>query len=141
MELYLYWYIAAVVFLLIELTAPGLFIFLCFSVASFAAGLIEYYTDSINLPIITFIIMSGITFVITKKFAKKLQQDKNFKASNVDSLIGQEAVCTDQINDNKIGTVDIKSELWRASSTQTILKGELVKVVSISGNRVEVEKI
>jgi membrane protein implicated in regulation of membrane protease activity len=60
--------------------------------------------------------------------------------SNVDSLIGEKAVVTSKIAPLNPGFVKVLGEVWRAESSVEILEGETVKIKSIDGTTLTVEK-
>ncbi|MCL2390962.1 MAG: NfeD family protein, partial [Endomicrobia bacterium] len=71
---------------------------------------------------------------------KKMIKKTNTVESNVDALIGMEAVVTGTITPEKDGFVKVLSEIWLAGADEEIKEGEKVKVVSVSGTKLLVKK-
>ena len=60
--------------------------------------------------------------------------------SNVDALIDAHAMVTEKITPSKAGFVKVQSEIWLAESDVEIEAGKEVKIKSISGTKVFVER-
>jgi membrane protein implicated in regulation of membrane protease activity len=58
--------------------------------------------------------------------------------SNVDALLGASAVVTEAIAYGEVGRVKVRNEEWRARCDLPIESGARVRVVSVSGNTLEV---
>jgi len=58
--------------------------------------------------------------------------------SNVDALLGAAAVVTESIAEGAVGRVKVSNEEWRARCASAIESGTQVRVISISGNTLEV---
>lgn len=61
--------------------------------------------------------------------------------TNIDELIGKSALVTETITPERAGIIKLNSEKWRAISDQTIQETDKVKVISIEGVSLKVEKI
>ena len=139
----LIWLTIAFLLLLLELSSPGLFLFLSFSSASFCAALAAYYEYSIAHQWIVFFIGLAISFFLLKTFAKKQKPSHSLK-TNTDSLIGQVALVTQTIAPHTPGRAKTKNEEWPALERTNLLiieKNTLVRITSITGNKLLVEPI
>lgn len=58
--------------------------------------------------------------------------------SNVDALLGASAVVTEAIELGAVGRVKVSNEEWRARCATAIESGAHVRVISVSGNTLEV---
>ena len=97
--------------------------------------LVEFATSA--LTTIWFVIAgSAVLLVLTRPIAVKMLR-KGTVATNADSLIGQEAVVTEKIDNlRSTGTVQINGQEWTARSVNPehiIEKDEVVMVRSIEG--------
>jgi len=134
------WLAAAVVFLIIELATPTL-IFLCFVIASVASGAYAYFSpESYYWQIGIFVVVSMILLPLTRRFARRISKESP-QLSNVDAIINRVALVTKRIDPDLGGQVRIEGEVWSAIAGEAIEENSKVKVVSISGNKVSVEKL
>ena len=62
------------------------------------------------------------------------------KKSNTERLIGLKAKATDDIDSQKIGTINVNGEVWKAISKEEISKGEEVEIIGIEGVKLKVKK-
>ena len=77
---------------------------------------------------------------LTRTLAKKITKPSPQK-SNVDALIGKVALVTKAIDPDLGGQVRIEGEVWVASAHEKIEENVKVKVVTVSGTKVHVEKV
>jgi membrane-bound serine protease (ClpP class) len=85
--------------------------------------------------IIVFALISALIFIIVIGMA--IRARRRPVVSGLEELIGGEAIVTDDFD--RKGMVSIHSELWQAISSKPLQKGQLVKVVGVSGLTLEVE--
>jgi len=134
------WIAAAVVFLVIELITPTL-IFVSFVAGAICAGIYgQFYPESYYLQLALFLVVSLVLLPFTRKLANKITGPSP-SASNVDRLIGQTALVTQAIDHPGGGHVQIEGEVWSAVADQPIEEQAKVRVVSVSGTHVHVEKV
>jgi membrane protein implicated in regulation of membrane protease activity len=60
--------------------------------------------------------------------------------TNVDSLIGKNAVVTKKIVPLEDGFVKVDGEIWLAYGDEVFGEGDIVKVESVSGTKLKVKK-
>ena len=127
-------------FLILELMTPTL-VFACFVVGSAVSGIYSYfYPEAYYWQIGLFVAISVILLPLTRTLAKKITKPSPQK-SNIDALIGKVALVTKAIDPDLGGQVRIEGEVWVASAHEKIEENVKVKVVSVSGTKVHVEKI
>jgi membrane-bound serine protease (ClpP class) len=85
--------------------------------------------------IIVFALISALIFIIVIGMA--IRARRRPVVSGLEELIGGEAIVMDDFD--RKGMVNIHSELWQAVSSRPLQKGQLVKVVGVSGLTLEVE--
>ena len=132
------WFIAFVVLLLIELVTVNL-VTIWFAIGAVAAIITTIFTDSILIQSIVFVVVSVIALLITKPLIKKFKKFE-VEPTNSDRVIGKVGDVTKKIEKNKYGEVKVYGNTWTASSKDVIEVGERVKVLSIDGVKLIVEK-
>lgn len=132
------WFIAFVILLIIELVTINL-VTIWFAIGAVAAIIATIFTDSILIQCIVFVAVSVISLLITKPLIKKIKKFE-VEPTNSDRVIGKVGDVTKKIGKNKYGEVKVYGNTWTASSNQVINVGERVKVLSIDGVKLVVEK-
>lgn len=129
------WVVLLAAFIIIE-AATAQLVTVWFAVGSFAALVTSFFTESIIIQIVVFVIISAITLVITRPLVKRVTQTKK-QATNADMYINQEGVVTEEINNLEAkGLVKVKGTIWTARTETdgvTVPEGTLVKVIKIEG--------
>ena len=134
------WMSAAVIFLIVELVTPTL-VFACFSIGAFASGIYSIFSpEAYYVQIGIFVVISVVLLPFTRKFADRITKTPP-ELSNVDRMINQPAVVTRTIDPVTGGQVQYEGELWQARAEEMIEEKTRVKIVSVSGTRVHVEKL
>ena len=78
-------------------------------------------------------------WVLYGKLRKNI--DNNCEKTNIDAIIGAEAVVEEDIDEKGSGRVKIKGVSWKAQSDVPASSGEMVKVVSIDGVTLKCEPV
>ncbi len=134
------WMAAAVAFLLIELMTPTM-IFICFVVGAAGAGVYAIgEPESYYWQMGIFLILSVVLLPFTRMAAKKISKPSP-EVSNVDRMIGQIALVTEPIDPDLGGKVKFEGEVWVARSEESIEAQTKVRIVSIAGTKVIVERV
>jgi membrane protein implicated in regulation of membrane protease activity len=134
------WLTIAVVLIICEIATSSVFFCLCLSIGSvFAAGA-SYLFNSNWIEIMVFIIVSILSLYFVRPFFKKMIKKSKTIESNVDALIGAEAIVSSKITPFTPGFVKVSGEIWRAESNVEILEGDTVKIKKINGTTLTVEK-
>ena len=92
---------------------------------------------AIWLQVLIFFVVAFVLIVFSKTIFKNLLKKKEVTATNLDTVIGQEAIVTESINnlENK-GAVKVLGKEWSArtyENSEYIEKGSLVIVKEIQG--------
>ena len=133
------WLAAAIIFLIIELVTPTL-IFVCFFAGALSSGVYSYFSpDQFYWQIGIFVVVSVALLPPTRMLAKKLDKPSAQK-SNVDALVGQTGRVIKPIVPDSGGQVQIGGEIWIASANSVLKEGVRIKVLSVSGTRLNVEE-
>lgn len=134
----LIWFISFILFLFIELITVNL-VTIWFAIGSLAALITTIFTNSYIVQVTVFVLVSIVTLLTTKPFIKKFKLFK-ITPTNSDMVIGKKGVVTKRIENNKYGEIKIYGNTWTATSTEEIDVGTKVKVLSIEGVKLIVEK-
>lgn len=132
------WLIAGLILLILEVGVPGLFFFISFAIGSCVAAFFAFFEFSLYVQCWTALGTSLICFSVLKYItsSKKLVVQEDNK-TNVDALIGQEALVVVAIEPRTPGRIKIKGEEWPALSLHGTAchQGSVVTIVRIEGNK------
>lgn len=136
------WIILFIVLLLIELFTVGLTT-IWFAIGALAAAAANTLGAGLIVQIIVFLVISVILLIFTRPLAAKHLNKKRIK-TNYESKIGEIIRITEKVdNINQSGKSVVDGQEWtvRTKTDSEILeKGDLAKIVSISGVKLIVEK-
>ncbi|MEN3014300.1 MAG: NfeD family protein [Endomicrobiia bacterium] len=137
------WIVVAIIFFIIEIITPGIFLFSCFGLAAIVAFLSSFFTDSVLIESVIFSLVSVISIYLLRPILIKIFTP-DFVKTNVNSLIGKTGIVEEEIHDKKImGLIRVENELWRAVSEndEIISKGSKVEVIRVEGVHLVVKKL
>ena len=127
------WLALAVIFLIIEAITVGLAT-IWFAAGAFAAFVLSLLNVPVLAQVVIFLAVSCCLLVFTRKiFVEKLRTGS--ESTNVDALIGETGIVTEEIRPLTVGQVKINGQVWSAlgKDDETIEKDRLVKVIAIVG--------
>ena len=133
-----WWFVAFLVFVFIELITVTL-VTIWFAIGAIAAVNTTFFTDSVVIQSIVFVVVSVLSLIITKPLVKKFKKF-DITPTNSDRVIGKIGDVTKKISPNKYGEVKVFESIWTAKSDEEIKVGEKVKVLSIEGVKLIVKK-
>ena len=135
------WLIISGICLIVESFTLGFFVF-WFSIGAIFALITSLFTTNIIIQSTVFVITSTLLLLLTKPLIKKFVKTPKTKPTNVYSIIGKEGIVLETIDSiNGTGKVKVNGELWSAISDSNIEKDEKIKVLSVDGVKLKVEKI
>ena len=135
------WLIISGICLIVESFTLGFFVF-WFSIGAIFALITSLFTTNIIIQSTVFVITSTLLLLLTKPLIKKFVKTPKAKPTNVYSIIGKEGIVLETIDSiNGTGKVKVNGELWSAISDSNIEKNEKIKVISVNGVKLKVEKI
>ncbi len=102
--------------------------------------IISFFIDSYFIQFLVFVVLGTILLLTTRKSLQKLFGKVDSK-TNLDRVIGMEAIVTEEIMKNKVGEVKVDGKRWSAISDKKISVGSTVKVLSINGVKLKVEEV
>lgn len=129
-----FWLIVAVIFAVSEALTVGL-VTIWFAGGALVALVAALLGAGLPVQIVLFFVISVGLLVSTRKvFVNKLKTGK--MKTNVDALIGEEAMVLTEIKPFAPGSVKLRGQEWTAvakDDSMTIASGQVVKVVAIEG--------
>lgn len=137
----IFWLVLFVVLLVVEIATMGLTT-VWFAGGALIAFFAAYIHWGIGLQIVLFLAVSILLLVLTRPIAVKYFNQEREK-TNVDSLIGQNAVVLEEINTIKAtGRVEVNGMEWSAKTehTEIIEVNTVVSIKGIQGVKLIVEK-
>lgn len=141
MNMIIFWLVALVVLVLIELGTMGLTT-IWFAGGSLVSVFVALAGGKIWLQIVVFLVVSGVLLIFTRPIAVKYFNRERVK-TNSESLIGEQAVVTSEIN-NLLGTglASVAGNEWtaRAVDDEVIPKDTVVTIQEIQGVKLIVKK-
>jgi len=136
------WLIIAILFFIIEILTPGVFLFSCFSIGAVLAAIVSLFSKSLILQCVIFAITSVLSIYFLRPLLMKLLVPLTIK-SNVDKLVGSTGIVVEKIDGKKVmGIVKVNNELWRAvaENNEVINVDEEIVVLKVEGAHLVVKK-
>lgn len=133
------WLNIFIVLIITELLTINL-VTIWFAFGALLALVVEVSFSNIVLDIITFVITSFLLIILTKPIIGRLKV-KKVEATNLDMVINKIGIVTEDIKQDKIGEVKVLGKRWSAYSNTELKEDEKVKILSIDGVKLKVEKI
>jgi membrane protein implicated in regulation of membrane protease activity len=134
------WLVTAIVLLVIEMLAPGIFFFACFSVGGFAASLAAFLGCPDWAVCSIFFSVSVLLVFLVAPVAKRWMKKIPPTPVGLDSLEGQKAQVIEPI-DPSTGKGQVRlsnGAIWRAVSSLHIAEGAQVEIICVTGTRLQV---
>lgn len=127
------WLLIAVTFAVIEAMTLGI-VSIWFAIGALIAMLVALIIDSFMIQLLVFIIVSLILVATTRRIAINYLKIGRIK-TNIDELIGKEAIVIKPIEPYHAGEVKLDGKIWRAvSETKQIYNiDEIIIVLRIEG--------
>ena len=134
------WLAAAIIFIIIEAVTVGLTT-IWFAAGALVALILALIKVGVGVQVAVFLILSLVLLATTRKiFVNKLKTGS--EKTNVDALVGEEAVVLEDITPFNTGLVKVKGQNWTAIAADkdaSILKGSTAKIKAIEGVKLIVE--
>ena len=144
MQLWHIWIIVGIILLIVEIFTPG-FVIATFGIGCLFAAIPALLGLHVLWQILVFALTTFLAFVFVRPvYQKYLFPEQEQIPTNVEALIGQQALVIEEINNLKnTGRVKIGGEDWKAvSKTNTIIEKEkVVKITAVDGVKLVVEPL
>lgn len=136
-----FWLLVAGICFIIEIFTVGFFVF-WFGVGALIALVVSLFVENLLVQAVCFVIASTILLLFTKPLVNKFIKTDKITLTNVYRIIDKEGIVIEDIDSlNCTGKVKVKGELWSAIADTDIEKGSKIKVISVNGVKLKVEKI
>ena len=132
------WFVAFLLLLIIEIATINL-VTIWFAFGAIAVMITTMFTDSVIVQVAVFLVVSIISLILTKPVMKAFRKT-DIEPTNSDRVIGKSGEVIKKISNNEYGEVKVFGNVWTATSKQNLSVGDKVKVISIEGVKLIVEK-
>jgi len=133
--MFLLWCVIALIFILFEMSSPGLFLFLSFAIGAMVAAITTLFECTPLVSCISFLVGTVLSFCLLKKWLARENRGHAHK-TNIYALQGKKGIVTQEIKPYGVGAINVNGEIWSARSIDhtMINVGELVEIVKIQGS-------
>ncbi|MBE6154911.1 MAG: NfeD family protein [Firmicutes bacterium] len=138
MDMWMLWLIVIVLLTILEISTVNL-VCVWFIVGALISLVMSFFIETFYIQFAVFVCLGLILMLITRPILIKKLVKKDVK-TNLDRVIGMEAVVTEEITRFKIGEVKVDGKKWSATSDKKIEVGTTVIVESIDGVKLVVRK-
>lgn len=135
---WIFWLVLVIVLSFVEIATVSL-VSIWFVASGIVAMILSFFIEDTAIITTIFILLGIFLLVISRPIVNKLRSKDNEK-TNLDRIIGETAIVTEDIKKNVVGEVKVDGKRWSAVSKETCLKGDTVKVLKIDGVKLIVEK-
>jgi hypothetical protein len=129
------WTLFGLLLLLTELVTPGGFYFIFFGIGAVVVGVLAGFgaAGPVWFQFVLFSVLSLVSLWLFR--GKLLKLTEGAPERNVDSLIGETAVASDQIAANGIGKAEMRGTAWNARNIgdKPLKRGERARVERVEG--------
>ena len=131
------WFLLAVVFLIVELTAPG-FVAIFFTMGCLAASISAWlFGVSLQWQLVIFVVVSIGALVLFRKIARKIFQGNQGGDNDDDyahARVGKTVVITEPVAPHHPGKVKLGGSFWIAVSDYKMVEGDVGLVVGVDAD-------
>lgn len=135
---WIFWLVLVIVLSFVEIATVSL-VSIWFVASGIVAMILSFFIEDTAIITTIFILLGIFLLVISRPIVNKLRSKDNEK-TNLDRIIGETAIVTEDIKKNVVGEVKVDGKIWSAVSKENCLKGDTVKVLKIDGVKLIVEK-
>ena len=135
---WIFWLVLVIVLSFVEIATVSL-VSIWFVASGIVAMILSFFIEDTAIITTIFILLGIFLLVISRPIVNKLRSKDNEK-TNLDRIIGETAIVTEDIKKNVVGEVKVDGKSWSAVSKEKCLKGDTVKVLKIDGVKLIVEK-
>ena len=129
------WIVLGLVLLLGEMVTPGGFYILFFGVGAIIVGILAGFNIAgpVWFQVIVFSCLSLISFWLFRQ--RLLQSTHHDTPDEIDTLIGETAVITEEIPSRGIGKAEMRGTSWNAQNIgeQSLARGQRCRVERVEG--------
>ena len=111
-----------------------------FIASAIVSLILSLFIDSFFIQFCVFVVLGIILLLTTREHMLKLLCN-NKEKTNLDRVVGMDAIVTVEIGKNKPGEVKVDGKRWTAISNKKIKVDSTVKVLEIDGVKLKVEEV
>lgn len=135
---WIFWLVLVIVLSFIEIATVSL-VSIWFVASGIVAMILSFFIEDTAIITTVFILLGIFLLVLSRPIVNKLRSKDNEK-TNLDRIIGESAIVTEDIKKNEVGEVKVDGKRWSAISKEKCFKGDRVKILKIDGVKLIVEK-
>lgn len=135
---WIFWLVLVIILSFIEIATVSL-VSIWFVASGIVAMILSFFIEDTAIITTVFILLGIFLLVLSRPIVNKLRSKDNEK-TNLDRIIGESAIVTEDIKKNEVGEVKVDGKRWSAISKEKCLKGDRVKILKIDGVKLIVEK-
>lgn len=132
------WLLIVIVLTIIEASTSGL-ICIWFVLSGIVTLILSLFISNFFIQFAVFVLLGMLLMILTRKTAKKWLKVEEVK-TNLDRIIGTRGIVTEEITKSKTGEVKVDGKKWTAYADKKIPIDTDVKILSIDGVKLKVEK-
>lgn len=147
----LVWFIAGVVFFLLEFAIPGFIIFF-FGVGAWVVAIAAVFgLDNLTIQLLIFVVVSILSLVIFRRKGKSIFRGKEKTFNSIDDdkldeyiedMLGKKAkVISDIIPGDISGKVEFRGTQWKADADEEIKAGAIVEITGRDNITLKVKEV
>ena len=135
---WIFWLVLVIILSVIEIATVSL-VSIWFVASGIVVMILSFFIGDIAIQSTIFALLGILLLLVTRPIVAKLKSKDKAK-TNLDRIIGEDAIVTEDITKNTVGEVKIDGKRWSAISKNKCLKGDTVKVLKIDGVKLIVKK-
>lgn len=133
------WLILCIILVVIECATINL-VSIWFAIGALVASIVSLFVDQTMIQVGVFVIVSILSFLAIRPFAKKFVSSSNEK-TNLDRVIGKIGIVTEEISKLNPGEVKVDGKRWTAIANKKIKKDSKVEILAIEGVKLLVKEV
>lgn len=137
---WIYWLVIVIILSLVEAFTINL-VSIWFVLSGIVALLLSFFIENDTITFSIFVLLGLFLLILTKPIVNRLKKSLPKEKTNLERLIGENAIVTEEITESKIGEVKIQGKRWSAISKDLCKNHDLVKVEKIDGVKLIVRKV
>ena len=131
MELWMLWLILVFFLIVLEACTVNL-VSIWFIISGIVSLFVSIFCDDFLIQFAIFVLLGLFLLLTTRKFLKRYIKP-NKEKTNLDRILGEVAIVTEEILKNAVGEVKVDGKRWSAIAKEEIQVGEEVIVEKIEG--------
>lgn len=143
MEPWHIWIIVALIFFIVEIFTPT-FAVACLSIGAIGSAIASACDLAFKYQILVFAVVTLLAFVLVRPVILKLFHSKSKEVlTNVDALIGKQAIVSEEIKPVVGGRVKVDGDDWKAVTAdgRPVEAGKVVRILKVDSVILTVETI